>query len=204
MTRLDHNGTVLDRMEYYPFGDTSMQTAESKRYRYVGKELDSETGLHYYGARYYAAWVGRFVSVDPLAIEYPHLSSYNYAANRPILEPDVDGLQTESEPTRSDSSLVGPPIPHEGAIEVDLDSMQEAIHDTEEKSDKSTPKAHKAKTNQTKNSISESDDFTVCVINVTNCTQQPSAIDLATLGRSLANQPDALTVAPPDYLRACL
>jgi RHS repeat-associated protein len=98
MTRLDLNGTVLDRMEYYPFGDTSMQTAESKRYRYVGKELDSETGLHYYGARYYAAWSGRFISVDPLAHSFPYLSSFNYAGNKPIGDFDIDGMQSTGDP----------------------------------------------------------------------------------------------------------
>ena len=94
MARLDHNGTVLDRMEYYPFGDTSMQTTEHKRYRYVGKELDSESGLHYYGARYYAAWVGRFISIDPLADKYAQLTPYNYAANGPVGDLDLDGQQT--------------------------------------------------------------------------------------------------------------
>lgn len=97
MIRLDHNGTVLDRMEYYPFGDTAMQTSEHKRYRYVGKELDSESGLYYYGARYYAAWVGRFVSVDPLAASYAHLNPYNYAGNKPIGDLDIDGMQATGE-----------------------------------------------------------------------------------------------------------
>lgn len=92
-TRLDANGTLIDREEYYPFGDSSLRTFEKKRYRYVGKELDGESGLYYYGARYYAAWVGRFVSVDPLAKEYAQLTPYNYAANDPIGDLDVDGMQ---------------------------------------------------------------------------------------------------------------
>src|SRR5262249_26870727 len=37
-----------------------------KRFRYSGKERDEESGLYYYGARYYAPWVGRWVSSDPL------------------------------------------------------------------------------------------------------------------------------------------
>jgi RHS repeat-associated protein len=92
-TRLTDTGTVVDREEYYPFGDSCLRTIDKKRYRYVGKERDEESGLYYYGARYYAAWVGRFVSVDPLADEYKQLTPYNYAANNPIGDFDIDGQQ---------------------------------------------------------------------------------------------------------------
>ncbi len=98
-TRLDANGTLIDREEYYPFGESSLRTFERKRYRYVGKELDSESGLYYYGARYYAAWTCRFVSVDPLAAKYPMLSPYNYASNSPIGQLDVDGMQNPEQAT---------------------------------------------------------------------------------------------------------
>lgn len=63
----------------------------------MGKERDEESGLYYYGARYYAAWVGRFVSVDPLAASYAHLNPYNYAGNKPIGDLDIDGLQSRNE-----------------------------------------------------------------------------------------------------------
>lgn len=91
--RLDSNGTVIDKEEYYPFGDSSLRTFTYKRYRYVGKEKDSESGLYYYGARYYAAWTCRFVSVDPLAADYPFYTPYQYAGNRPINFIDLDGLE---------------------------------------------------------------------------------------------------------------
>jgi RHS repeat-associated protein len=64
-----------------------------KRYKYVGKERDEETGLYYYGARYYAAWLCRFVSVDPLQHKYPHYTPYQYAGNKPISYIDLDGLE---------------------------------------------------------------------------------------------------------------
>jgi RHS repeat-associated protein len=102
-TRLTDDGTIIDREEYYPFGESSLRTFEKKRYRYVGKELDSESGLYYYGARYYAAWVGRFISVDPLAGKYAQLAPYNYAGNRPIGDLDIDGLQgTTQESSKTD------------------------------------------------------------------------------------------------------
>ncbi|HCT85675.1 MAG TPA: hypothetical protein DF296_10815, partial [Candidatus Margulisbacteria bacterium] len=64
-----------------------------KRYKYVGKERDEETGLYYYGARYYAAWIARFVSVDPLQLKYPHYTPYQYAGNKPVSYIDLDGLE---------------------------------------------------------------------------------------------------------------
>jgi hypothetical protein len=46
-----------------------------------------------YGARYYAAWLCRFVSVDPLQFKYPHYTPYQYAGNKPISFIDLDGLE---------------------------------------------------------------------------------------------------------------
>jgi RHS repeat-associated protein len=103
----DHlgNGTVrlrtdrnrINREEYYPFGETSFGSFTFKRYRYNGKEKDSESGLYEYGQRYYAPWLCRFVSVDPIAESFPHLSSYNYASNRPVTARDLEGLQANDE-----------------------------------------------------------------------------------------------------------
>ena len=43
--------------------------------------------------RYYAAWLCRFVSVDPLQFEYPELTPYQYASNNPVTMIDLDGLE---------------------------------------------------------------------------------------------------------------
>jgi len=94
--RLDENGTVIDREEYYPFGDSSLRTFSKKRYRYVGKEKDLESGLYYYGARYYSAWTCRFISVDALAKKYNQLTPYQNAGNNPINDRDIDGNQGEN------------------------------------------------------------------------------------------------------------
>jgi|GEM_PF-5763668 len=103
--RLNSSGAEIDREEYYAFGDSSLRTFDKKRYRYVGKEKDGESGLYYYGARYYAAWVCRFVSVDPLAARYAQLTPYNYAANDPIGDLDIDGMQSRTtEPSSSDTT----------------------------------------------------------------------------------------------------
>ncbi len=93
-SRLNNTGGLIDRQEYYPFGDSSLRTFDKKRYRYVGKEKDAESGLYYFGARYYSPWTCRFISVDPLAADYPYLTPYNYAGNKPITHKDIDGLQS--------------------------------------------------------------------------------------------------------------
>ena len=87
--------------QYHPFGTSSYRLGSSvsevslKRYRYVGKERDDESGLYYYGARYYAAWLCRFVSVDPLKDDYPYYTPFQYAGNKPITFIDLDGLEEE-------------------------------------------------------------------------------------------------------------
>lgn len=91
-------GNRISLEEYYPFGETSFGGYAKKRYRFNGKEKDGESGLYEYGQRYYAPWVCRFVSVDPVGEEYPHISSYNYASNRPVTSVDAEGLQTPDEP----------------------------------------------------------------------------------------------------------
>ncbi len=96
---LDENAALISYEEYHPFGTTSYRAGKGetevslKRYKYCGKERDEETGLYYYGMRYYAAWICRFVSVDPLQFKYPHYTPYQYAGNKPITYIDLDGLE---------------------------------------------------------------------------------------------------------------
>jgi RHS repeat-associated protein len=56
----------MNREEFTPYGETSFGSFAKKRYRFTGMERDEESGLSYHGARYYAAWVGRWVSCDPI------------------------------------------------------------------------------------------------------------------------------------------
>ena len=94
---LNENAEIISYEEYHPFGTTSYRSGRSevevslKRYKYVFKELDNETGLYYYGMRYYAPWIARFISVDPLQFEYPELTPFQYASYRPISGTDLDG-----------------------------------------------------------------------------------------------------------------
>jgi len=59
---------------------------------FTGKEQDAETGLDYFGARYYMAALGRWASVDPLADGDPEWSPYNYVHNNPLGFMDPTGL----------------------------------------------------------------------------------------------------------------
>ena len=95
VARLNTTGGVIDREEYYPFGDSSLRTFTKKRYRYTGKEKDAESGLYYYGARYYSAWTCRFISIDPKSAEQPNFTPYLYANNNPIRMNDPTGMEGE-------------------------------------------------------------------------------------------------------------
>ncbi len=61
-------------MEYFAFGETFIEehkNSHNSPYKYNGKELDEESGLYYYGARYYDPRISIWASVDPLALYNP-------------------------------------------------------------------------------------------------------------------------------------
>jgi RHS repeat-associated protein len=96
-TRLvtSENGVTTEEIMYKPFGEQLNETEE--RYTYNGKELD-ETGLYYYGARYYDPMAGRFISRDPLTgrKESPQtLNRYAYCLNNPLKYADPTGTDGE-------------------------------------------------------------------------------------------------------------
>jgi len=99
MFLLDENAAMVNEQEYYPFGETSFGSYGKKKYQYCGKERDSESGLYYYGARYYLPWLCRFASVDPLKDKYAFYTPYQYAGNKPINFIDLDGLEEASNGT---------------------------------------------------------------------------------------------------------
>jgi RHS repeat-associated protein len=93
---VDSTGAVISYEEYSPYGSTTFRAGDSggdvsaKRYRYTGKERDEETGLYYHGARYYAAWLGRWASCDPRGIASEG-NAYRYVRNCPIRLFDPNG-----------------------------------------------------------------------------------------------------------------
>src|SRR5262249_12030327 len=61
----DAAGHVVAAHDYVPFGLEPAAAPDPAPLRYTGKERDVETALNYFGARYYASWLGRFTTVDP-------------------------------------------------------------------------------------------------------------------------------------------
>ena len=91
---IDSTGAVTNHIQYNSFGHITSQTHGHVNYRftYTGRELDAETGLYYYRARYYDAENGRFISEDPIAFEAGDANLYRYVGNNPGNGVDPMGL----------------------------------------------------------------------------------------------------------------
>jgi RHS repeat-associated protein len=61
-------------------------------YKFNAKELDESTGYYYYGARYYDPAISIFLSVDPLAEQFPNYNPYTYTMNNPVNLVDPTGM----------------------------------------------------------------------------------------------------------------
>ena len=92
ITNLD--GEVSQHIEYVPFGEVFIEERNNTwntPYLFNAKEFDEETGLYYYGARYYEPRLSLWMSVDRFAEKYPATSGYNYAINNPVRYIDING-----------------------------------------------------------------------------------------------------------------
>ncbi|WP_311776336.1 RHS repeat-associated core domain-containing protein, partial [Pseudomonas cichorii] len=92
---LDAQAQIISQESYYPFGGTSWWAgrtaieANYKTVRYSGKERDA-TGLYYYGQRYYAPWLQRWINPDP-AGAVDGLNLFGFVRNNPCSGFDSDG-----------------------------------------------------------------------------------------------------------------
>lgn len=89
---------ILKATDYYAFGLPMIGRDESispgtYRFDFNGKETDAETDLQDYGFRIYNPSIAKFLSVDPLAPEYPWYTPYQFAGNNPVKFIDRDGLE---------------------------------------------------------------------------------------------------------------
>ena len=92
ITNLD--GEVSQHIEYVPFGEVFIEERNNTwntPYLFNAKEFDEETGMYYYGARYYEPRVSLWMSCDPMEENTPFYSTYSYCLNNPILLIDPDG-----------------------------------------------------------------------------------------------------------------
>jgi RHS repeat-associated protein len=112
----DQSGSLATtkRHDYAPFGEelfnglrtsaTGYAAADSTRQKFTSKERDNETGLDYFGARYYSSTLGRFTSIDPMGVKFTRLidpqqlNRYAYARNNPLKYSDPDGCDLKLAP----------------------------------------------------------------------------------------------------------
>ena len=96
ITNLD--GEVVQHIEYVPFGEVFIEERNNiwnTPYLFNAKEFDEETGLYYYGARYYDPRVSLWISTDPKQESYFAFSSYVYCGNNPLIYIDPNGKEWE-------------------------------------------------------------------------------------------------------------
>jgi RHS repeat-associated protein len=89
---IDETGTLINREEYTPYGETSFGSFTKKRYRFTGKERDEESGMGYYGARYLLPALCRWASCDPVG-PAQSLNLYCSCLNAPTQFVDPAGKQ---------------------------------------------------------------------------------------------------------------
>ena len=93
----DADGNIAQHIEYIPYGEVFVEERNSQfstNFLFNAKELDNETGLYYYGARYLDPTGGMWLSVDPMWEKYAGMSPYNYCAGNPVKMVDPDGRYT--------------------------------------------------------------------------------------------------------------
>jgi len=98
----DSLGNIKSESDFYPWGgELQFVNNDSNHYKFTGKERDTETGLDYFGARYYSNGLGRWVSADwsatPVPVPYADfvdpqsLNLYGFVGGNPASKADTDG-----------------------------------------------------------------------------------------------------------------
>ena len=93
----DGNGQLVQQIEYLPYGEVFLERQNgdyATPYKFNGKELDEETGLYYYGARYMNPRLSIWYGCDPLQEKNPGITTYSYCHGNPVNTIDPFGLDT--------------------------------------------------------------------------------------------------------------
>ena len=95
----DASGNVTQQLDYLPYGEVFLEKRANvdyhTPYRFNGKELDEETGLYYYGARYMNPRLSIWYGTDPLEEKTPNICSYSYTIGNPLMFIDSNGEEWE-------------------------------------------------------------------------------------------------------------
>jgi RHS repeat-associated protein len=93
---VNNGGAVVNHIKYDSYGNVVAESgpAVNTRFKYTGREFDSETEMQYNRARYYDAAIGRLISEDPIGFEGGDANIYRYVANSPILATDPFGMES--------------------------------------------------------------------------------------------------------------
>jgi insecticidal toxin complex protein TccC len=125
---LDQHADLISEEWYYPFGGTACWAARSeveakyKTVRYSGKERDA-TGLYYYGFRYYAPWLQRWINPDPAGY-VDGMNLFSMVRNRPLNYGDPDGHEGKDLTQKQIDSFAGQIREgKEGLSEEDIDEV---------------------------------------------------------------------------------
>jgi len=107
-------GQAVARLDFLPFGEAWNPQATAKQKKlFTGKERDTETGLDYFGARYYRPQVARFTTVDPAMTLDENLTDpqrwnrYAYVRNNALKFTDRDGRDCIASAKHSDQQTEG-------------------------------------------------------------------------------------------------
>jgi len=94
------DGSAVQHLHYLPWGEDYVDqrtTNWSALHTFSAKERDAETGLSYFGSRYYSSDLSIWLSVDPMSGKYPSLSPYTYCADNPVKLVDPNGEEIDPE-----------------------------------------------------------------------------------------------------------
>ena len=99
---------VSQHIEYVPFGEVFIEERNNTwntPYLFNAKEFDEETGMYYYGARYYEPRLSLWMSCDPMQEKYAYITPYCYTFDNPVkyIDPtgedgEITGTGTEKDP----------------------------------------------------------------------------------------------------------
>ena len=105
----DDKANITQYDAYLPYGELLVDEHSSSKdmpYKFNGKELDEETGLYYYGARYMDPKISMWLGVDPLREKYPSVTGYCYTMDNPIGLMDPTGMAPKH-PTIKETIVYG-------------------------------------------------------------------------------------------------